>query len=72
MALAFITGTYLGLIGAPAFVALLIASPTLLAWKKHKHRLFKRVFETIFVFLYILWVLAMLVSQLITTKSPAS
>lgn len=64
-----LTGMYLGMIGCPALVALLLASPTLLAWKKHKHRLFKRVFETIFVFLYLLLVIGAMISSFLPTAT---
>lgn len=57
-----ITGTYLGLIGLPGLVALLIASPMLLAWKWQKYHLFKRVFEIVFVLFYLLCILAALIA----------
>ncbi len=55
MAITFIYG---GLIGVPALLAVILASPALLAWKTRKHHGFKRVFDTAFVFLYL--VLALL------------
>ena len=50
-AIAFMTGTYLGLIAVPAIIATLLASPALLAWKTRRQHLFTLVFEFIFVFL---------------------
>jgi hypothetical protein len=60
-----LTGMYLALIGPPALVALLVAIPALLAWKKQRHQLFKLVFEVAFVFLYLLCVLGVLIVPLL-------
>jgi len=62
-----ITLLYGGIIGVPALVAALVAIPALLAWRTHKHHAFMRVFETAFVFLYLLWAL-----MLIASPKPAT
>jgi hypothetical protein len=59
--LAYITFSYLGLIAIPAITATVLASPALLAWKTRKQHLFTLVFETIFVFLYLLFALVTLI-----------
>ena len=55
-----VTTFYLLLIGLPALVAVVLASPTLLAWKTQKHRLFKHVFHLLFVAFYALSTIAAL------------
>ncbi|MGH9822733.1 MAG: hypothetical protein ACREDR_05715 [Blastocatellia bacterium] len=55
-----VTTFYLGLIGLPALVAVVLSSPALLARKRQKHRLFRRVFDLLFVALYVLLIIAAL------------